>query len=65
MRLILFGEPAELLQNKECSWDSNNNNNNNNNNYCYCILIDFVFTGDRNDIAEEAEKIIKYKELII
>ena len=30
-----------------------------------CILIDVAITGDRNVIKKEAEKILKYKDLVI
>jgi hypothetical protein len=30
-----------------------------------CMLIDFAISGDRNVIKEEAEKILKYKDLTI
>jgi len=39
---------------------NNNNNNNNNNN----VLIDVPIAGDRNVMKREAEKILKYKDLI-
>jgi hypothetical protein len=29
-----------------------------------CMLIDYVIPGDRNVIKKEAEKILKYKDLI-
>jgi hypothetical protein len=40
-------------------------NNNNNDNKGTCIEIDVAVPGDRNVIKKEAEKILKYKDLII
>ena len=42
--------------------DDNNNNNNNNNKF---MLIDVAISEDRNVINKEAQKILKYKDLII
>ena len=30
-----------------------------------CVLIDFAISGDRNVIKKEAEKVLKYMDLII
>ena len=60
--------------------NNNNNNNNadrtipnntpdsiirNNKKKGACVLIDVTIPGDRNVIKKEAEKIVKYKDLII
>jgi hypothetical protein len=45
--------------------DDNNNNSNNNNNKkdTVCLLTDAAIPSDRNVIQNEAEKILKYKNL--
>ena len=51
-------------QQQQNSNNNNNNNNNRDNKRGTRMLIDVAILGDRNVIKKEAEKILKYKDLI-
>jgi hypothetical protein len=75
MTIMMTTREGESRNNDDDGDDNNNSNNNNNNNNPDIIirdkekgtymLIDVAIPGDRNVIKKEADKILKYKDLII